>query len=356
MSGTRHILFFADAQSVHTQRWVTAMAQRGWRCTVATRHFQRIPGADVLALDTPDGNWPWFAAVPRVRRLAQELAPDVVHGHYITSYGLWAAACGRGPVVLTGWGSDILVSPHRSRLVRAVTGWTLRRADLITADSQDMLDEIARYGPRAPLHQIYWGADTEKFRPYPSTDPVFRIVSLRVWEPNYNIDVILDATARLRATEPGAALELHLLGGGPLEARLRSTAEALGIADVVQFHGRVDEDRLAQIVNHAHVSVSIPESDATSVALLESMASGLPVIVSDLPANRQWVDAQGGWLLPARDPAALAQALRELLHEPARALEMGRHNRTRVDPHAARRTQMDRMDALYRSLLNEAQR
>lgn len=356
MSGHGHILFCADAGSVHTQRWVGAMAERGWRCSVLSRHFQRIAGADVHPLDTPDGNWPWFAAVPRVRRLVAELAPDIVHGHYVTSYGLWAAACGRPPLVLTGWGSDILVSPHRSRLVRAVTGWTLRRADLITADSQDMLDEIARYRPRAPLHQIYWGADTEKFRPYPSTDPVFRIVSLRAWEPNYNIDVILDATARLRAAEPGAAIELHLLGGGPLEPRLRSTAQALGLDDIVQFHGRVDEDRLAQLVNRSHVSVSIPASDATSVALLESMASGLPVVVSDLPANRQWVDPQGGWLLAPRDPQALAQALRELLHDPARALAMGRHNRARIDPHAARRTQMDRMDALYRSLLDRERR
>lgn len=346
-----HILFCADAQSVHTQRWVAAMVQRGWRCTVLSRQFQRIEGAEVHALHTPDGNWPWFSALPTVRRLAARLAPDLVHGHYITSYGLWAAACGRRPLVLTGWGSDILVSPRRSRAVRWLTGWILRRADLITADSQDMLDEIARYRPRAPLHQVYWGADTEKFRPYPSTDPVFRIVSLRAWEPNYNIDVILDATARLRAAEPGAAIELHLLGGGSLEPRLRSTAQALGLADVVHFHGRVDEDRLAQLVNRAHVSVSIPTSDATSVALLESMAAGLPVIVSDLPANRQWVDAQGGWLLAPRDPVVLAEALRALLHDPARALEMGRRNRARVDPEAARRTQMDRMDALYRGLL-----
>lgn len=356
MSDKHHILFFADALSVHTQRWVGAMAERGWRCSVVSRHFQRIAGADVHPLETPDGNWPWFAALPRVRRLAAELAPDIVHGHYITSYGLWAAACRRRPVVLTGWGSDILVTPRRSRLARIVTGWTLRRADLVTADSQDMLDEIARYRLRAPLHQIYWGADTDKFRPYPSTDPVFRIVSPRAWEPNYNIDVILDATARLRAAEPGAAIELHLLGGGSLEPRLRSTAQALGLDDVVHFHGRVDEDRLAQIVNGSHVCVSIPDSDATSVALLESMASGLPVVVSDLPANRQWIDAGGGWLLPPRDPAALAQALRELLHDPARALEMGRRNRSRVDPQAARRTQMDRMDALYRRLLEGAAR
>ncbi|WP_119153754.1 glycosyltransferase [Caldimonas tepidiphila] len=352
----RQLLFFADAQSVHTQRWVRAMLARGWRCTVVSRLHAPIEGAEVLALGTPDGRLGWFAAVPRVRALARAFRPDLVHGHYITSYGFWAAACGlKKPLVLTGWGSDILVSPRRSRLVRLLTGWTLRRAALVTADSRDMLDEIAGYRPRARLEQIYWGADTEKFRPRAGEAPpdgVFRIVSLRAWDDNYNIDVIVAAVARLRKRAPGLPLELHLLGGGPLEAALRAQVAALGLADVVRLHGKVDEDRMAQLVNAASVSVSIPHSDATSVSLLESMAAGLPVLVSDLPANRQWVDeGQGGFLLPPRDAEGLAQALVALSADPARARRMGLHNRARVEPGAARRVQMDRMDALYRELL-----
>ncbi|MCW7541785.1 glycosyltransferase [Aquabacterium sp. A7-Y] len=349
-SGAPHLLFFADAQSVHTQRWVGAMVLRGWRCSVVSRQAHQIPGAEVVALDTPDGSWAWFAALPRVRAIAARLRPDLVHGHYITSYGLWAAACGRGPCVLTGWGSDILVSPRQSRAVHALTGWTLRRAALITADSQDMLDEIATWRPRAPLHQIYWGADTGKFRPQPRALRPYRIVSLRAWDTNYNIDIIVDAMAALRRRLNGE-LELHLLGGGPLEGRLRAQVKALGLDEVVQFHGRVGEDRMAELVNRAHVSVSIPSSDATSVALLESMAAGLPVVVSDLPANRQWVDATGGMLVAPRDAAAAADALALLAADPEQAARMGQANRARVEPEASRRHQMDRMDALYRQLL-----
>ncbi|AKJ31181.1 glycosyltransferase family 4 protein [Caldimonas brevitalea] len=354
MSHGPHLLFFADAESVHTQRWVTAMVERGWHCSVVSRRHHPIPGATVHALSTPDGNWAWFAALPRVRRLAARLRPDIVHGHYVTSYGLWAAACGGAPRVLTGWGSDILVSPVYNRAVRLVTRFSLRRADLITADSQDMLDEIAHYRPKAALHQIFWGADTAKFRPQPRALRPFRIVSLRAWEPNYNIDVILDAVAALRARAPDEALELHLLGGGALESRLRAQAEALQLGSVVRFHGRVDEDRMAELVNQAHVSVSVPSSDATSVALLESMAAGLPVLVSDLPANRQWVDGTGGELLPPRNPQRLADALARLLGDPLLAGRMGEANRRKVEPHASRRHQMDRMDRLYRELLGKA--
>jgi glycosyltransferase involved in cell wall biosynthesis len=348
-----HLLFFADACSVHTRRWVGAMVERGWRCSVVSRLHRDIVGAEVHALETPDGSWPWFAALPRVRALAQGLRPDLVHGHYITSYGMWAAASGRRPLVLTGWGSDILVSPRKSAMLRALTGKVLRRADMLTADSADMLAEIASYRPGGALHQILWGADTDKFRPETKPAQPFRIVSARAWEPNYNIDVILAATARL-VMRTEAAIELHLLGGGPLEPQLRAQCKALKLEGVVHFHGMVSEDEMARLVNSAHVSVSIPRSDATSVSLLESMAAGLPVVVSDLPANRQWIDASGGVLLHPRDEEALARALLDLLEAPELAQSQGRRNREKVHPLASRRAQMDHMDALYRALLEKA--
>jgi glycosyltransferase involved in cell wall biosynthesis len=349
----QHLLVFADARSVHTRRWVSAMVERGWRCSVVSRLPHDIAGAEVHALATADGSWPWFAALPRVRALARALEPDLVHGHYITSYGLWAAACGRKPLVLSGWGSDILVSPRESRMVRLLTGRILRRADLITADSQDMLTEIASYRPRAALHQVLWGADTGKFRPEPKGAEVFRILSARAWDANYNIDAILAATARL-VNRTGSRIELYLLGGGPMEAQLRAQCKALKLDGMVHFQGMVGEDEMARLANRAHVSVSIPSSDATSVALLESMAAGLPVVVSDLPANRQWVDATGGFLVDPRDEEALADALLQMLNSPELAQRMGQRNRDKVHPAASRSSQMDRMDALYRALLERA--
>lgn len=65
--------------------------------------------------------------------------------------------------MLTAWGSDILVTPRQSRLMRMVVAWSMHHADLVTADSMDMIDEIARYHPAGPCHQILWGADTAKF-------------------------------------------------------------------------------------------------------------------------------------------------------------------------------------------------
>lgn len=357
--GTR-ILFFADASSVHTRRWVAAVVERGAQAIVITRQPAEVPGAtEVIAIAPGSDKLTWFKALPEVRRVAREVAarfqPTLVHGHYVTSYGLWAAVCGlKLPTVLTAWGSDILVTPRDSRLMRLVVAWSLRHADLITADSMDMIDEIARYHPQAPCHQILWGADTDVFMPMDAASAPghFDIVSLRSWEPNYNIDTIVAGFARFVAQRPQAQARLHLLGGGSLSEALHAQVAELGLQDQVQFHGRVNDVQMVQAIQRSRVSVSVPTSDATSVSVLESMACGLPVLASDLPANRQWVDEQGGWVVPVRDAEALTQALLLAHDHPVQSAQMGLHNRERIERDASRRGQMDAMWRLYQRLLH----
>jgi glycosyltransferase involved in cell wall biosynthesis len=119
----------------------------------------------------------------------------------------------------------------------------------------------------------------------------------------------------------------------------------------VQFHGRVGDQAMVEAIQRARVSVSVPTSDATSVSVLESMACGLPIIASDLPANRQWIDMRGGWITPLRDVSAITQALLQAHDLPDQARAMGLHNRERIERDASRRGQMDRMWQLYAQVL-----
>ena len=349
------ILFFGDADSVHLQRWVHEMAARGAQCHVATRRPGAIPAAASMHVMRPgSGSAGWFLALPEVRSLTRALQPDVVHGHYITSNGLWAAASGHPNVVLTAWGSDILLTPKKNRLWRALTQWTLRRAQLITADSDDVLQAVARYQPTADLHEISWGADTDRFVPAGearSAMPV-QCVSLRAWEPNYQIDRIIDAYAQAKRAEPEQLGPLHLLGGGRLEAMLRNQVQRLGLTQDVVFHGRLNEDAMLAVMQRCAVSISLPMSDATSVSLLESMSCGLAMLVSELPANRQWVNDQGGRMVDASDTARIAQALLQLVRAGTPTLSgMGQHNRALIEARASRRLEMDKMWALYQRCL-----
>ncbi len=206
----RHLCLLGDANSVHLRRWAQEMGARGWRVSVLTARPQPIPGVEQRVLPPVSRSGDWLWRVGAARRAVAALEPDLVHAHYVTSYGWLGARCGRRPLVITAWGSDVLVTPRRSALLRALTGWTLRQADLVTGDSLDLVAEIDAYRPRRPAVQIHWGADLSRFVPsvWGERAP-FDIVSLRSWESNYRIDRIVAALALLR---PGLQAVLHLLG------------------------------------------------------------------------------------------------------------------------------------------------
>lgn len=346
----RHLCLLGDANSVHLRRWAQEMLARGWRVSVVTARPQPIDGVEQCVLPPVRRPRDWLWRAGAARRAVQALAPDLVHAHYVTSYGYLAARCGRRPLVMTAWGSDLLVTPHTRPWMRWLTGWILRRADLITGDSASLVEAARQYRPQAPVHEIHWGVDRTRFAPAPweGKDGV-QIVSLRAWEPNYQIGALVEAFALLRQHLPGAPLQLHLLGGGSLEAALRAQVQKLGLAQCVHFHGRLDDAGMAAVLARCKISVTVPASDATSVAMLESMACGLAVVASDLDANRQWITP--ALLVPAGDAQALADVLQQLAQDDARMRQAGEQNAERIALDGDRKAQMDQIDRLYRQLL-----
>lgn len=352
-----HLCLLGDANSVHVQRWASEMLARGCKVSVVTARPAELQGVEQRVISGVSRSTDWLFRVAETRRQLDSLAPDIVHAHYITSYGYLAAQASRRPLVMTAWGSDILLTPHQSRLKRWLTGWTLRQADLITGDSLDLVDEIASYRPTARVYQIHWGADMSRFRPADwAAKPCFDVVSLRSWEPNYHVDVIVTAFADLCRRVPQGNPQLHLLGGGSGEAALRAQVRAFGIEANVSLHGRVDDAAMAAVLGVSKVSVSVPHSDATSVSVLESMAAGLPVIASDLPANRQWLGADDGAFVGAGDPVALTAALESMRLDDRRASDIGRRNHERMLRDGSRAVQMDLMLSMYETLLRTSSR
>jgi glycosyltransferase involved in cell wall biosynthesis len=345
-----HLCLLGDATSPHVQRWAREMLARQYRVSLVTARPAPVDGVEQHVLRPVRRSAQWLLRAGEARRAIAALAPDIVHAHYTTSYGYLGACAGRHPLVMTAWGSDLLVTPHTSPWMRWLTGWTLRRADLLTGDSQSLVDAALRYQPGAAVHCIHWGVELARFAPVPwATKPGFEIVSLRSWEPNYNIPTLLDAVAQLHQQQPDLPLHLHLLGGGTMEEPLRAQVAALGLQKLVTFHGRQDDAGMARVLARCKVSVSVPTQDATSVSVLESMACGLAVVATQLQANAQWLEPR--WLVPDRDSAALARTLATLAQDDTAAQATGQRNAARIQREGDRRLQMDRMDALYRELL-----
>lgn len=224
-----------------------------------------------------------------IRRIAKKFQPDVVWLHQANSFSFFPvlALKGRFPMVLTVWGSDILVSPKSSFLIRRMTKFVLKSVRIITADSLHLAKETKKMIPTldTPIHLLQFGINPIDL---PVTkEPIF--YSNRGHAPLYRIDHIIRAFYRLKQDPTFKEWKLVIAGHGKQTEELKSLVEILKIQDEVSFVGFLSAEENAKWYAKSTYFVSIPESDGTAVSLLEAMYYGCIPIVSCLPANREWI-------------------------------------------------------------------
>jgi len=351
------ILYVSDAASVHTRRWAEAFRDAGAQVHVASLRPAQIEGVNVHLLPTLGlGKLGYLLSLSALRSLARQLQPDVVHAQYVTSYGFLAAAAGLAPLVVTAWGTDVLISPRESRAARWLAGRALRAADRVTTVADHMNAAVIALGAApAKVLALPFGVDTELFRPpdAPRAEPPpLRLISTRNFGPVYSVATVIDAVSRVRSS--GLALHLDLVGDGPLRGELEAQVRSAKLEGIVHFHGHVAAHDLVRLLGLAHVFVSSALSDGNNVSLNEAMACGCYPIATDIPANAQWLrESNSGALFAPGDAAGLAACIVAAANDAAGRAAAARENRAIVERRADWRVGVRRMQGLYEELIRE---
>ena len=213
----------------------------------------------------------------------------------------------------------MLIDADRNDFWRWMTRYALKRADIFVCDCQAVQDkakELTGY-PDERIVQFPWGVDPNFYAPgedaiglrnRPGWEDAFVVLSTRSWEPIYGIDVLLDAFRKSIAQNP--RLRLILLGEGSLSSSIERLISESGLNDLVYRPGVISQERLPNYFRAADLYVSCSLSDGSSVSLLEAMATGLPVVVTDAPGNHEWiVTGENGWLAAPGDADAFKRAM-----------------------------------------------
>ncbi len=206
-----------------------------------------------------------------------------------------------------------------------------RRAGAVTAISAEQVALAHRTMPDLALVTIPNGVDTTSFAPAAegATRP-FTIVCVARLIERKGQHHLLQAFAQLRAScsEPMA---LIFVGTGDAEPQLRALARDLNVTDAVTFQGFVPREQMPPVYRHADVFVLPSQHEGMSIALLEAMASGLPVIVTDTGGTAELVTGgENGEIVSWADVPALTAALRTLLKAGDLRLRMGNESRRRA--------------------------
>ncbi len=133
------------------------------------------------------------------------------------------------------------------------------------------------------------------------------ILSLRSWEPIYGVDILAKAFVQAVREEP--SLRLILLGSGSQSQTIHQIFDQAGLSEDIYWGGQVSQANLPGFYRAADLYVSASHSDGSSVSLMEALGSGLPVVVSDIPGNLEWIqDGKNGWLFEDGDVEGLKNA------------------------------------------------
>ncbi len=345
------LAFLADASLVHTTRWVNALAARGHDCVLLS--VERGFGLDARFEPLPPrAHLPRFAryslAVPRAARILRAFAPDVVNAHFLPNYGWMAARAGLHPLVLTALGSDILTVPQRSALHRWRTRYVLAHCDAVTSDAMMLTQAIVAFGfPIDRILTVPLGVEAERFATVAERPaaPIV-ILSTRRLEPLYDVATLVRAFARLDASVR-QRFELCIAGNGSETEPLQRQAAPVS----ARFLGWLSQTQLDAQLRAAHLYVSTSTSDSTSVSLLEAMAAGCFPIVSDIPANREWIASEAhGLLFPCGDDAALAACIVRAGADPNLRARAQQLNRATIATRATWEANLRDVEALFERL------
>lgn len=332
-------LYFTNGQSPHDLRFTRALAQ--------TQHE-----IYVLCLDGINTGWPekvtrvpWLPVGKGWRGIARQVAqlkgvirvlkPDLVHAGPIQGPAFRAVLAGFHPLVTMSWGFDLLKKSDQSWLWRRMTSFVLKRTDVLVGDCDAIFDVASKFGfPSERYKKFPWGVDLNHFSPRKPANMRRELgwnqhkvlLCNRSMEPQYGVDVAVKGF--IGAHQENTSLRLLLYGNGSQESVIRRLISDAGVEDAVHFGGFADLATLPDIYNSADIFLTASHTDGSSVSLMEALACGLPVIVSDIPSNMEWVcHGREGWIFEDGNTDDLARKITQAISSEDYWATIRTHNR-----------------------------
>jgi glycosyltransferase involved in cell wall biosynthesis len=147
------------------------------------------------------------------------------------------------------------------------------------------------------------------------------------------VDVL--ARAFVKVSQQSEDVSLLLLGGGSQAQAIRQILMNGGVLERVQFGGQISQTEMPRWINMADVYISPSHVDGSSVSLMEALACGLPALVSDIPANKEWVSEEvNGWLFPDGNAEALAEKILAVSAQRKKISQIGKAARKSAEERA----------------------
>jgi glycosyltransferase involved in cell wall biosynthesis len=301
---------------------------------------------------------PWVIR-PASRRVFDSLKPDVVHfqSHINVGRGVTREAARRGIRIV---GTNHLMPENMLQFSMIPKGFqdqvikslwqdarrTFARAAAVTTPTLRAAQFLERNTGLTGVHAVSCGIDAANYSPSFSPRTENRILFVGRVTAEKQIDVLLRAVALL---SPALKAQIEIVGGGDQRRNLEMLANSLGLRDQITFTGYVTDEELRAAYSRATVFAMPSIAELQSIATMEAMASGLPVVAANAMALPHLVhDQENGYLFEPGDAQDLADKLTLVLEESPEGLDaLKKESLALIAVHDIERT-LNTFEALYR--------
>ena len=275
-----------------------------------------------------------FKANMRYRAMLRQNEYDLVHAFFgfPTGYLCYRTAA-QLPYIISLRGSDVPGYNIRLGLDYKILAGLFKRiwqkADAIVANSKGLRELAMKFAPDLQIGVIPNGVDTSRF--YPSqnktlSNPVKLLTVCRLISRK-RIDLLITAVAE--CAKNGVYVQLNIAGEGDLREKLAAFAAECGVADRVNFLLRVTSERMSDIYRDSDIFVISSDHEGMSNAMLEAMASGLPIVTTRCEGVEELIGGNG---IVVKDtlPTSIATAVMKLIHDKQLYAAMAEASRKRA--------------------------
>ena len=348
------VLFLGDIQHPNSQNWVSALRKYGdcqvetWSLPWPSSVFGKI--RRIIA----------FVTAPlSIRLRIMIFKPDIVIGYRVTSYGFLAAIAGSKNIVISSQGESDVDSAFQKKntlqykLKIGMARYAIRKAKLIHAWSDHMAKFIYELGSeKSKVLVLHRGVDFANLNVSRKKDNnSLVIIVTRSLYPEYRHNIIIEAMSLLK--ERKIPFSLKIIGSGKDKIQLNKMVAKLNLTDEIKFFGRLNNESLIDEYEKSNVYVAMTITDGVSASLVEAMACYCIPVVSNLEANRLFIENnKNGYLINIDDTQQLANTLGDVWNKINEFEEILKENRTLVENFSSQEKNIKVFVSEYNKILN----
>ncbi|MEE9442786.1 MAG: glycosyltransferase family 4 protein [candidate division Zixibacteria bacterium] len=348
----KKLLVLSDGRSIHTERWCRYFEQNDFEVALFSLEEISILGPKIKyqgSRPTGRGLIDYSLAKNHFRIVVESFNPDIINAHYVNSYGWLASHTDKCPVIVTAWGSDLLIVPQKSKMQKRRVAQALSQAHYCTVDSHNLFEAANEYIDAQKIIKIIMGIGREFFEYRVKKDygnnEIIRILSPRGFQPVYNPETIIAAAERLKEK---FRFHIDMLGDSSNIEKYSAIIEDRNLSSHIKIKNRLPREEFEKSLSDYDIYLSASRSDSTSVSLLEAMSVGLLPVVSDIPGNREWItDYHNGYLFETGNVASLTEKLTEVLKGKIDFDRIAQINRSLIQEKAIWQDNMSKLKKLF---------